>query len=104
MLTYTHNRPADRSRNRSAARWSWRIGLAPLAFALAAGCAITDTGPRESFDNRDDMEVLYLGAAIINGISDEIAIDVPPGTESMLIEVRGSSGLSLAARASCPVW
>lgn len=83
MLTHTRNHRSELAR---------RFGLAPLALALVAGCAFTDTAPKESFDNRDDMEVLYLNGAITNGISNEITFQVPPGSESMLIEVRGSSG------------
>ena len=62
------------------------------AFLTTAGCAFSSNGPKESFDDRGDLEVLYLDAAIDNGISDELSFEVPPGTDSILIEVRGSTG------------
>lgn len=44
-------------------------------------------------EGREDLELRIYKGKITNGLSDEIAIEIPEDTQSMLIEVRGDSGL-----------
>ena len=66
--------------------------LSSLSIAALIGCASSNNGPLENFDNRADLEVVYLDGSINGGVSNALEFNVPPGTESMLIEVRGGSG------------
>lgn len=59
--------------------------------ALGA-CATGDNEPLESFDDRADLEIIYLDSYVDGGVSGSIQFDIPAGVESMLIEVRGESG------------
>lgn len=79
--------------SRELISWSHivRLHLIGSVFALAA-CAAGSNGPLESFDNRADLQVLYLDGNINGGVSNNISFDVPPGVESLLIEVRGGKG------------
>lgn len=71
-----------------------------LLAALVASCAPAPTGELVSL--RDDLLVGIYHAEIHGGLSDPIHIEAPPGTESMLIEVRGERGLYYLAEFTTP--
>lgn len=66
--------------------------LIAMGHVAASGCAKAADEPRESFDDRPDLSVVYLRADVDSGVTGEIEFEVPGGVESVLIEVRGSAG------------
>ncbi|MGE0872897.1 MAG: M12 family metallo-peptidase [Kofleriaceae bacterium] len=66
----------------------------PLALVAAmTACASPPIDGSNPLEDRDDLKLQVYTTRIDNGLSDEIVVKVPPGMQSMLMEVRGASGL-----------
>lgn len=66
---------------------------APLMALLLVGCMTPADEIVEPVSGRDDLEVRTYHTRIHDGLSDEVVMDIPDGLQSMLMEVRGKSGL-----------
>lgn len=67
------------------------IIIGAASFALA--CTGPADQPIEPVDGREDLGYGVFNTTIKNGLSELVDIDVPEGTESLLIEVKGDDGL-----------
>ncbi len=84
-------------RARTSARW---LPALALAAAGLSACGPSDV-PLE-IEGRDDLLLGIYSGRIQNGLSDEITVEVPEGTESVLFEVRGDRGLYYLSKFTTP--
>jgi hypothetical protein len=80
-------------------RWG-RAAIAAAAMAVVAACG--STGTIEPVEGRDDLLLGIYGGQIRNGLSGEITVEIPEGTESVLFEVRGDRGLYYLSKFTTP--
>ncbi|MCW5803016.1 MAG: hypothetical protein KIT31_11575 [Deltaproteobacteria bacterium] len=74
------------------------LSLATLSLLAGAGAGcVPEDGIEQKIEGRDDLSLRVYHTRIVNGLSDEVVIEVPEevadNVKSVLIEVRGSSGL-----------
>jgi hypothetical protein len=72
--------------------------VALVSMASACGSGVTF----EPVEGRDDLLLGIYSGQIRNGLSGEITVEVPEGTESVLFEVRGDRGLYYLSKFTTP--
>lgn len=74
-----------------------------VAFAILGCLAACAPGIEErDIEGREDLGLTIYPAGISSGLSGEIDIEVPEGTESILVEVRGDEGLYYLSKMTTP--
>lgn len=64
-----------------------------LAVVALVGCQGPGSVPFTPVDGRDDLSVAVYHTAVLDSLSEPIVFEVPEGTGSLLIEVKGDDGL-----------
>jgi hypothetical protein len=69
---------------------------------LVAGCLTPEDFSISRIPGRPDLEVHTYKSRIVNGLSGDITVEVPEGTGSVLLEVRGKKGLYYLSKFATP--
>ncbi|HET6612989.1 MAG TPA: hypothetical protein VFG83_13420 [Kofleriaceae bacterium] len=78
------------------------VGKAALVATLVAASACAPGVEEREIEGREDLGLTIYPAKIENGLSGAIDIEVPEGTQSTLIEVRGDEGLYYLSKMTTP--